>query len=303
MSENALNAFQASKGRIPLHVNDKTLFEKVFNEYRHLNYEQLFKPLLLQLKSASLQVRTEFGNSEIILKGFQSILHKHDEFYQSDFNFDLLIDVIDVLAQLRIPSDLLIRYNLGKEIKFALAKGAEKVKPDFPLLSHAKRAYNQMKKNWQKYLQENHDTQKRKASEDSSMNKRPKVVGPWAIKATEAKPEVVPIEKLEEEVDFLMAPRQPLGSMKSFPKGILKSALKQVDNQGDSTMKEKKSVTYNMHQNAIKRIERLARNDKKTLYSERGEASRALKQKVRIEWRSPRGSYYLCRIRIGLLFT
>ena len=292
-SKAAIDVYQGKKGRIPLQYSDKQLFESTFNEYKHQDYS-LFQSFLLTIKSASQQVRSEFGKSDVIVRGFQSILRKHKDIWQVDkVNFDLLIDTIDVLALLRIPSELLIKYDLGKSVKNALTKAGKGVDPSYPLLGHAKKTYNQMKLNWVSFMKEA-ENPKRKVSEDESSVKRQKVVaGPWTIKATEPKDEPM-ADVVEEEDDFIMRPRRPLENMKSFPKGVLKPILVKKDEEGDEEMADKpktvkKSVGFDMRKNAIKRIDKVARHDKKTLYSERGEASRALKQKIRIEWRTPRG--------------
>eukprot|EP00835_Amoeboradix_gromovi_P003933 NODE_280_length_11906_cov_0.405268.p6 type:complete len:318 gc:universal NODE_280_length_11906_cov_0.405268:7086-6133(-) len=293
----ALEAYQSRKGRIPLQIQDLQLFEQIFHEYKHLNYT-LFKSFLLTIKSASLQVRTEFGKSEVLVRGFSSILRKHEATWldPNKVNFDLIIDTIEVLSLLRIPSELLLQHDLGKAVKSTLAKAAQNVDPRFPLLGHAKKTYNQMKVNWLKFIEEEKNSKesapKRKASDDNSSSKRQKVVGPWTIKQTEPTLEDVS-DSVDAEEDFIMVAKVPLGTMKSYPKGILKSSLKNLAQEegmnADVGAKTKRSVQFDMNKNSVKRIDKIAKHDKKSMYSERGEASRALKQKVRIEWRTPRG--------------
>ena len=296
LSKNALDTYQSRKGRVPLQIQDKRLFEQIFNEFKHYKYS-LFKSFLMTFKSASQQVRSDFGQSEIIVRAFQSILKKHEEIWGSDpVNFDLLIDIIDVLSLLPIPNELLIKYDVYNSVKGALAKASKSVDPTFPLLGHAKKSYNKMKINWKRYISE--AGMKRKASDDQSSKRQKTVAGPWTIKPTTPKDKAsldAKAEQIEEEEnEYIMAPRQPLGIYKSFPKGILKSALKKETPQDqDVEMTESKKVGFNMKMNAIKRIDKVARHDKKSLYSERGEASRAMKQKIRIEWRTPRGSLIL----------
>eukprot|EP00834_Sanchytrium_tribonematis_P002143 NODE_60_length_27201_cov_1.043318.p13 type:complete len:319 gc:universal NODE_60_length_27201_cov_1.043318:11767-12723(+) len=299
-SASAIDIYQARKGKIPFNVQDKAIFEQVFNEFKHQDFS-CFKSFLNQLRNSSLAFRTEIGSSDVVIRGFQSILKKHVDFWtEKKFNFDLLLDTIDVLSVLKVTPELALKYDIGKAIKNVITRSAKGLDPNFPSLAHAKKSYNQLKVNWKNFMSEDKNDNKRKSSTESSAAKKPKVVaGPWTIKATEDVEEDLDQMEEDDDDDYLMAPILPLNNMKSFPKGVLKSAMKRKDPEGDEQMEDvpsKKKVFFDMKMNAIKRIDKIARRDTRTLYSERGEASRALKQKDRMEWRSPRGISFLFRI-------